>query len=230
MRELKPFLDNTFIYRLSEISLDQMTNFHKDEYGVYGIFCETEEKIYVGSSTNKKRRLREHFVNLKSNKELQKAFKKYSHSAFSVILFEKRGLRVDLTDVLYDSLIKKETYLLQNIDSTILYNDLKRMPSITSYGYKHTKEFLKRLSEQRKGHLNPFYGRRHSDTWKKEHSKRVKGQIIESIRKPVKVLNKEGNLLYEFPGVKETEKSLQICHKTLKHYAISGKPFTRKNT
>lgn len=48
---------------------------------------------------------------------------------------------------------------------------------MSSKGYKHTPEAIKKMSESRKGKRNSFWGKTHSDETKKKQSKSHKGKI-----------------------------------------------------
>jgi group I intron endonuclease len=131
--------------------------------GVYLIKNKLNNKVYVGSSYDVKKRIISHLSRLKNNKHhskyLQASFNKYGKHVFSINILEY----VKNTNIL----LKREQYWLNFFTS---YNP--------SYGYNicniskntkgrmHSEKTKKLMSEKRKGQTvgvnNPFYGKKHT--------------------------------------------------------------------
>lgn len=79
--------------------------------GIYKITCAASHKIYIGSATNLKYRIRRHFIDLKRNNHcsryLQAAFNKYGRQSFFVEIVEY---------VSADKLLKREQYYLDTLN------------------------------------------------------------------------------------------------------------------
>lgn len=87
--------------------------------GVYQIRCKSENKAYIGSSTNCQERIQKHFSELRlnkhTNKRLQEAYNKYGFEdfIFSIVLYA--------TDV--DNLLEYETNYQIKLGIENIYND-----------------------------------------------------------------------------------------------------------
>lgn len=141
--------------------------------GVYKITNIINGKLYIGSSNNCKRRLREHFSQLRHNKhfnrKLQFAFNKYGESNFNFDIIEY--VKND------DLLLEREQYYLNKI----LFADtdrkkFKKLSYNLNYkaerggSYEFTSEMLKNMSERVKGSKNPMFGVKVKEEIKKQIS------------------------------------------------------------
>ena len=156
--------------------------------GIYGIKNIVNGKIYIGSSNNIQRRFRKHKTELNtkthSNKYLERAYEKYGKNNFEFIILEECNLQ---------ELIQKEILYIKKYNSL---NTLKgynlaiprKHPTITC-----NENFRNILSEAKKGVIPSNYEQMRQIRWRK-----------------VEVSNIEGEILYVFNSLKETEDSLKI--------------------
>lgn len=134
--------------------------------GVYRLLNISTGKFYIGSSVNFKKRVLTHFRLLADNRHknprLQNAFNKYGREAFIFEIIE------EVTD--REKIISREQHFLDTLkpcDENIGFNILplagakpNRKPK--EHQTKHTDEFKRRMSEERRGQNNPFFGKVHT--------------------------------------------------------------------
>lgn len=122
--------------------------------GVYGILCEANGRIYIGSTNNFKRRKKEHFNLLRNNKhgneDLQNDFIKLGESYF-------KFLHLWFCDE--DKLTEAEKHFLSD-KSISLYNKIldptnHKGKNNPCYGRKLTEEQKKALQDGWKGQPSP---------------------------------------------------------------------------
>lgn len=157
--------------------------------GVYYIRNITNDKVYVGSSVDIKKRWRKHIKGLKDNKyhspHLQNAWNKYGEENFAFYIKEI---------VIFDDILRKREGYWQNYyrsyDDEYGYNlmwvnengivhhseETRKKMSIASKGREFSKETRQKLSEDRMGEKNPFYGKHHSEETKQKISGASKGE------------------------------------------------------
>lgn len=138
-----------------------MANSKKNKLGIYQIRNIINNKVYIGSTSDFKRREKDHLHDLEANKHhsyhLQKSYNKYGKDNFIFEILEEIK-RIENEDELKNILIKREQHWLDKIKShniEIGYNisptasislGIKRTPEfkekirITSLGRKHTEE------------------------------------------------------------------------------------------
>ena len=113
--------------------------------GVYKIYCEGNNKAYIGSSINVRKRRNSHLHHLRRNKHpnkyLQHSYNKYGEASFcfSVIL-----------ECDEEMLLIEEERCIRKHNS---YNEgfnLIEAPTTNMLGYKHTEESVKNMSESAK--------------------------------------------------------------------------------
>lgn len=128
---------------------------------IYSIINKENGKIYVGLTTNHKRRWNEHRAELNRNDHyndhLQNSWNKYGADAFEFNILER------CED---NSLEDNERWWIDYFGS----DNPSKGYNLTSGGNANfivSDEVRKKLSESRKGKLNSFYGRTHSDETKR---------------------------------------------------------------
>jgi len=154
---------------------------------VYKIVNKINDKIYVGSTSDKRMRWQKHKSRLKNNKHnnphLQNAWNKYGSENFEFSVIEQ----VDKTN----DLIQREQYYMDNLEPE--YNIIPKADR--SEASEKTRE---KISEAVSGKNNPFYGRRHSEEarekigeansgkdapfYGKHHSKEARQKISEALK------------------------------------------------
>ena len=115
--------------------------------GIYKILNLKNKKVYIGSSTDLKQRLRTHKYQLKENKHgnthLQASFNKYGKDNFLCEIIEITSK---------ENLIEREIYWInyyQSLNRKKGYNKSSNIQS--NSGHKWSEESKKRLSESKKG-------------------------------------------------------------------------------
>jgi group I intron endonuclease len=208
----------------------------KGKQGVYAFFNTLNGKQYIGSAVDLYKRLFEHLSGIKSNVNLQRAFKNtgLQHFAFYVYEFYVDNKAKTLVDL--------EDYYLGFFPFASLYN-LK--PKASSHlGYIHTEEakakmrarlqdkanhpfFGKKHTEETKlllskpGELNPMYGRSHSPKTRK---------LLSSLKckNIVGVYDINGELVQLFNSNVEVAKFFNCNKTTVGRYVKSGKLWANK--
>lgn len=124
--------------------------------GIYQIKNKANGKVYIGSSKNLKRRFSQHKRQLNNNyhdnRHLQYSFNKYGQNNFEFHIIEITNL---------EEMLEREEFWINHLksyDSNYGYNR-----SRTAVSPSLSDEGKKKLSEERKGKNNPFYGKTHSE-------------------------------------------------------------------
>lgn len=133
--------------------------------GIYKITNTVNQKIYVGSSINLKKRFNTHINSLIKNthhsKTMQRAYNKYGKDSF---IFEV----VELVELKENLLIREQYYMDElNPFGDNGFNNERIAGS--KLGFKHTEETKKKMSETRKG-------RTRTEETKKKMSESAKGK------------------------------------------------------
>jgi len=125
-----------------------------ENIGIYKITNKTNKKVYIGSSMNIKARISKHKSQLRNKKHrnghLQNSWNKHGEDSFNFEIIE--------TVKTFELLLEREQFYLDNTKNK--YNILSK--AYASYGYKHseeTKKLLSELGKKRTGDKNPFYGK-----------------------------------------------------------------------
>jgi len=150
--------------------------------GIYKIVNKINNKIYIGSATDLKRRWREHKYKLKkgthSNKHLLSAWNKYGEDNFFFETIEEfEHLNKDL-------LLEKESYYIDLFDSKINTNGYNiREDCRSQIGYKHTEETKEKMrgrvvSEETRAILRE-YSKKQVPYW---NGKQRDREVIEKMR------------------------------------------------
>lgn len=135
-------------------------------YYIYALVNTTNNKIYVGQTTNLKRRLsrHKHEAFVKNDKRpLYNAIRKHGLEKFDFIEIESHKSENEINDAeefwieFLQSHISKNGY---NID----YGRFKRgvVSGAAVAGWKHSEKTKSEMSKNRKGTKNPFYGKKHT--------------------------------------------------------------------
>lgn len=149
--------------------------------GIYLIKNLINQKIYIGSSQNIKRRfyLHKHYLNQNkhSNQHLQNAWNEYKEDNFSFSILEQ------ISDI--KQLLQKEK------DYIIQYNSTNRefgynicedtMAPMT--GRKHTEFSKQKMIKSKLANKNSFYGKHHTDETKDVLRTQMKGRKLQDSHK-----------------------------------------------
>ena len=128
--------------------------------GIYVIINISNNKIYVGSSVNIKKRINRHFNELRKNRHCNKDLQNS---------WNKNGEKMFINEVLeevenHNELVKREQYYIDMKNASKLtfgYNLCSK--AYNSLGYRHTKETKEKMSEERKINSTKYakYGKDH---------------------------------------------------------------------
>ena len=139
--------------------------------GVYFIKNIIDNKIYIGSSQNLRKRKNSHLCKLRKNKHhcshLQYAFNKHGEDNFIFIEIEYT-----------DNLLNREQYYLDNANHDLLYNTLKHAYAAYGedhpmYGKRHSKESINKIKLARSRQTI-----KHSKETRQKISKGNKGKVF----------------------------------------------------
>jgi len=123
--------------------------------GIYKIRNIINNKVYIGSATDIKKRWRDHKWHLKENKHhnshLQASYNKYNLKNFEFIV----ELECNINDLLIEE--RKLINFYQANDNKFGYN--VNDPEHVFLGRKHNEETKRKLSLQKIGKKNPMYGK-----------------------------------------------------------------------
>jgi group I intron endonuclease len=136
--------------------------------GIYALVNRENGKRYIGQSRDIEDRWKQHFRELRQGKHynvhLQRSFDLYSESAFETLVLEECNL-VDLP--------LREQAWVDEFPRDMLYNQIfdvqyRQGESNPFFGKRHTEDFKKRMSDLKKieclGEKNPNFGRKHNAT------------------------------------------------------------------
>ena len=143
--------------------------------GIYLITNVVNGKVYVGSSTNLKKRRNDHFSDLKrgrhGNPHLQSAYRKYGKDALSFQILEYCST---------EDLVIREDWWIDLLDAmnpdkgyNLLSADRRGANGMT--GKKHSDETRAKMSAAHKGNKNSL-GHKHSDETRAKMSAAKKGK------------------------------------------------------
>jgi predicted GIY-YIG superfamily endonuclease len=207
-------------------------NTYKKLSGVYLIFCIQNEKVYIGSSINIRKRFYSHKKLLKKNKHhnnyLQNCYNKYGENSLQYLvieLTEKEKLRereqfwfnsvenkytlnispINPKEFIFKTNISEDRkeILRQRCKNWILTPEQRKKISDSKKGYKLTEEHKKKLSIAHKGYKMP-------EEQKRKISEANKGRIVsEETKKKLSLANKGQNLGGKLS--EETKKKIGIA-------------------
>jgi group I intron endonuclease len=146
-------------------------------YGIiYKVTNKINEKMYIGRTTNLKEKMRIHMkraLNNKHNSHFHNAIRKYSKENFKWKIIAKCFSKEELNNVEIEMIEK--------------YNTFENGYNLTRggegrFGYSHTEETKKKISEAERGEKNHMYGKRGSNcpNFGKTHSKKTKKRMSEA--------------------------------------------------
>lgn len=123
-----------------------------------------------------------------------------------------------LHEIVAEKLTKDEACNLeQSLIKNLKSNDKKHGYNLTNggngvEGYKFTKEQLKKMSDQRKGELNSFFGKHHTDEVKQKMSKNHYdcSGVNNPKAKPIYRFDIDFNFIEKFPSATDANKILGI--------------------
>lgn len=145
-------------------------------YVIYLIKNIITSKLYVGQTNNLPRRWSQHKSAASLNKRmfpLYRSIKKYGIANFTLEIIEECNKEnVDEKEIYWIAFLKttdkKFGYNLSAGGKPLSDKNIKRI--VRPKGWKHSEETKKKMSEQRKGPKNSFYGKHHSDEVKQKMS------------------------------------------------------------
>jgi group I intron endonuclease len=207
--------------------------------GIYKIQCKINNKIYIGYSSNIKKRFYLHKLKLKKNKHensyLQNAWNKYGEDAFSFIIieecllnlcieredyyvkeyksyFRKFGYNLAITGI--GNIGKMPKYIIKKTQKTKKANALKR-------GYYFTAETIKKQAEGRKGfkHSSETIEKIRIASINRKKSKEVTQKTIDANNIAINQYSLENKYIKTFKSITE---ALFFFNKTIKSGHISN--------
>lgn len=207
--------------------------------GIYKIQCKINNKVYIGYSSNIKKRFYLHKFKLKNNKHensyLQNAWNKYSEDAFSFIIieecllnlcieredyyvkkhksyFRKFGYNLAITGI--GNIGKMPKYIIKKTQKTKKANALKR-------GYYFTAETIKKQVEGRKGfkHSSETIEKIRIASINRKKSKEVTQKTIDANNITINQYSLENKYIKTFKSITE---ALFFLNKTIKSGHISN--------
>jgi hypothetical protein len=147
------------VYNDASVSKFDIYKDFKDVSIIYMWFNKITGRVYIGSGVNGSRRLSTYFQPsiLKKNSLIYQSILKYGHKNFSVIILEICGKTSTVTK---DHILSREKFYLDWALKTygLAILNLLNMPG-SSLGYKHTEENLLKMSELKKGKMNPMFNK-----------------------------------------------------------------------
>lgn len=206
--------------------------------GTYGIYNPFSRRIYIGSSVNIHKRLKNHFIDNKhSNIALQNAFKKYGMLNFQVIIFDILDITNMSVNNLREKLIEMENSLLSVLNSTgNLYNIAKL--AYSRLGVIHTNKTKERISLALMGHkvsketrlligkasANRVYSdvskKRMSESAKKRTDRHIHDKLItEKYGKTVQLYNLHTKETHIFNSINKGARFLKVHPSTVQRAA-----------
>jgi len=204
--------------------------------GIYKITNIVNNKVYIGSSINVKKRCNQHFRMLKNSNhhssKLQNAYNRYGKESFIFEIIEECDKNV-ITD--------REQYWLDKLDSYNNGYNCTLNVEKTMLGKKHSDESKNKMRKKHKsfsipienrrfGEKNPMYGVKRSDRIRKilnktgvipsEETKKKMGNSRlgnTNSRKKIILMNLSGKVLKKYESLTKASEDLKI-----KLYVISN--------
>jgi group I intron endonuclease len=221
--------------------------------GIYKIINVVNNKFYVGSAVDLKRRKTRHFSELRNgkhnNRHLQAAWVKYGEQAFVFVVVEALPDDADLLaaeNVWLKAHVGKEYCYNLGVDATAPMMGVKGEASPT-WGYKHSPENLKRIGVASKARVQSEEEKtkRRATMRGKPQSADVRAKISATltgegnfwfgkkrpehgakVSKAVEVRDGKGNVEI-FPSIAKLREELDIKPPTVNRALKSGQPLSR---
>ena len=185
--------------------------------GVYQIVNQVNNKCYVGSSINLKKRLAAHKNLLNAGEHhsayLQHAWNKYGESAFDFTI---------LCFCCKEDTLKYEQHYLDEMHPEYNFAKCARAPFL---GRHFSEEHKLKLSEALRGIKNPSYGKHPSAETRRKISEARKGIVVsEETRKKLSEVNK-GHIVSEETRrkISESQKGRIVSEETCKKISEANK-------
>lgn len=140
---------------------------------IYQIRNTSNNLVYVGSTKNYEKRIREHKTELIAgkhcNSRLQNAWNKYGQDCFEFSVLE-------IVEQI-ENLLVREQFWMDKIGCYTRRNGYNIAPkAISCEGVRRSEEFRENLSESRKGSKNPNYGKKFSEETRRKMSESRRGK------------------------------------------------------
>ena len=204
-----------------------------NEKVIYKIANRINDKIYIGSTSDKRMRWQKHKSRLKNNKHnnphLQNAWNKYGNENFEFSVIEQVNKTNDL--------IQREQHYIDNLEPE--YNIIPKADRSEA-----SEKTRKKISEAVSGKNNPFYGRRHSEETRekiseansgkdapfygKHHSKEVRQRISEAHQGRECTEEHKKKISESLKGHKPSEKTKEKLSEVKKGEKNPSSKLTRK--
>jgi|SRR5919204_179053 group I intron endonuclease len=198
-------------------------------------------RVYIGSAANGSKRISTYYQPsvLKKRSLIYQSILKYGHGSFSLIILEICG---ETSLVTKDHILEREKFYLDWALKTygLAILNILNVPG-SSLGYRHTEEDLLKMSEIKKGEMNPMYNKSKSEAFIAQQNRDKRGknnpmygkikseQTLVKLRKMIFVydVTKNYKLLGVFPTVVCT-KTFNIGYETLAKRLQDGKVYKGK--
>ena len=193
---------------------------------IYMWFNKITGKVYIGSSIDGSKRLSGYFQPsiLKKKSIIYQSILKHGHANFSLSILEVYN-RLECTK---EHILNREKFYLDWSLKTYgiaTYNMLNNPGS--SMGYKHTKKILLKMSEIKKGKLNPMFNKVKSKEFLEYMTKDKRGINNPRYNKgrPVHIYNENHQYLTSYTMLKAAAQYLNTSSYTIAKYLDSGKQY-----
>lgn len=201
--------------------------------GIYQIYNKENEKSYIGSSVNLKKRKIDHVRMLKKsthpNIHLQRAWNKHGSDSFEfrilvtcpqIYLIKLEQWFLDNTKNLYNIQLKADSSL-----GRVLSEETKKKIGAKSKLHIHSDETKEKISKSLLGNKRSV-GRKLTE----EHKNKVYNSdgfknYMKNKQKPVRQLDKKGNEIAIFKSVTECCKSLDLDQGTVSNICLGKKNY-----
>jgi group I intron endonuclease len=139
--------------------------------GIYKITNTVNQKVYIGSAVDLKRRKKQHFSGRQTNKILKQAIKKYGVENFKFEVLEECNP---------DHCVAVEQTFIDYYKRLLGWENLYNLSPTAGncLGVKHSKETRKKVSNATRGNKNPNFGKQHTEATKQKISDAKRGKCV----------------------------------------------------